>query len=300
VPLHADAGPGALRLVRAVVFGMWAIIVADTPLHLLVEFPSWMFAPPGVLALLSDATWAAILDPTILTALRAALFAACLWAAFSPRPHRLPMLAVAVGLVFFHGFILAWGGFLNHARMGPLYVALLLALVDHRAVRDRPELAGAALLLMGLLVSLAYFLIGIHRFMVGGIEIFLNDALSNYMLLRTFEPGSYNFQLSYWLLQFNWLMPLLKAGFFVTTVAEVLSPLVLFHRRLRWGWLAVIVPFHFVTLFTMNIFFWENLVLIALLLTGLPSQVEQWWNARRSGIVRIPADPSAPSAHPVG
>jgi len=44
----------------------------------------------------------------------------------------------------------------------------------------------------------------------------------------------------------------------------------LFSRRFRFFWLLVMIPFHFLTLFTMNIFFLENLLLIALLLTGLP------------------------------
>jgi len=303
LPIHADASAGALRLVRGVVFVIWAGVVADTPLHLWTEFPAWMFAPPGVLALLGDASWDAILHPAVLTGLRVLLFAACLWAAFTPRPHRLPMVAVVVGLVLFHGFILAWGGFLNHSRMGPLYMAVVLSLVDHRAARDRPEIAGASLLLMALLLALAYSLIGIHRFLVGGIDIFLNDALRDYMLIRTFEPGRSTFTVAWGLVQIGWLMPILKAGFFVTTVAEVLSPLALFHRRFRWAWLAVIVPFHFVTLFTMNIFFWENLVLIAFLFTGLPSYLEEWWNARggvkpKSQGVTCPPSATAPSAPP--
>jgi hypothetical protein len=38
-------------------------------------------------------------------------------------------------------------------------------------------------------------------------------------------------------------------------------------------WLAVIVPFHFMTLLAMNIFFWENLVLIMLVFTSLTAWI---------------------------
>jgi hypothetical protein len=50
---------------------------------------------------------------------------------------------------------------------------------------------------------------------------------------------------------------------------EIASPLILTSRRIRMVWLALIVPFHFMTLFAMNIFFWENLVLIMLVFTSM-------------------------------
>ncbi len=280
-PLHADAGPGALRFVRTIVFGLWAVIVADTSLHAWADLPAWMFNPPGILRPISPEVWSALIDPTVLIVFRVALLLGLIWATVSRRPSRFLLIPVALGIVLFHGFILGWGGFLNHARMGPMYVALLLAAMDHRTPEDRPERIGAGLFLTALVLSIPYFLIGFHRFLVGGLEVFTGDALPLYMLLRTLEPGSYTFQTSYWLLQYTWILPFLKAGFFLTTVAEVLSPVALFHRRLRLAWLAVIVPFHVATLFTMNIFFWENLILIALLFTNLPTRAESWWKARR-------------------
>lgn len=288
--VHERAGAGALRIVRAVVFALWAGIVADTQLGLWASLPRWMFDPPGILRLIPEALWTAWLDPVILEVFRWILVVLLVWAAAAPRPSRAGLIPVALALVLFHGFVLGWGGYLNHSRIGPMYVAVFLAFVPHQAAADEPRVAGASLFLAALLISVAYLLIGVHRFLVGGIQIFLNDALPAYMLLRTFEPGSYSFEVSYWLLQHGWVIPILKLGFFVTTVAEVLSPLVLFHRRLRLAWLAVIVPFHVVTLFTMNIFFWENLVLIALLFSELPSRLERWWNVRGSGIVRFHAD----------
>jgi hypothetical protein len=66
----------------------------------------------------------------------------------------------------------------------------------------------------------------------------------------------------------------------VVTLFEILSPLALVWRRFRWVWLAVIAPFHLTTLFTMNIFFWENLILLAVVFTGLPTWVQE---RRRTG-----------------
>jgi uncharacterized membrane protein len=68
----------------------------------------------------------------------------------------------------------------------------------------------------------------------------------------------------------------LNAGFVVVTVLEVLAPLCLFSRRFRLLWLGVMVPFHVATLFLMKIFFWQNLILLVLLLAG----VERWLPSR--------------------
>jgi hypothetical protein len=55
---------------------------------------------------------------------------------------------------------------------------------------------------------------------------------------------------------------------------------VLFFRRFSMAWLAVIAGFHFMTLFAMTIFFWENL-LLALALFG--------WGIWRPAPAELPA-----------
>ena len=127
---------------------------------------------------------------------------------------------------------------------------------------------GLALLLAG-----AYSLIGINRFAMGGLAIFTGDALPINLALRTFEYREFGFEWSVLLLQYAPFVVLLKAGFFVVTLFEVLTPLALVWRRFRWAWLAVMVPFHLSTLVTMNIFFWENLILLAVVFTNLPTAV---------------------------
>ncbi len=90
--------------------------------------------------------------------------------------------------------------------------------------------------------------------------------------MRSLDYGSVANGFSYglWILENPWIEGLFKAGFFLTTLAEVFSPLCLFSRRFRIFWLLLMIPFHFLTLFTMNIFFWENLLLLVVLFTGLP------------------------------
>jgi len=73
---------------------------------------------------------------------------------------------------------------------------------------------------------------------------------------------------------------MLKGGYFVTTLFELTSVGVLFSQRFRLLWLVVIASFHVITLVSMNIFFWENLVLMAVIFgwgiwTRSPSPMEQ-------------------------
>lgn len=147
----------------------------------------------------------------------------------------------------------------------------------------------ASILRLGALVlALAYMVIGIHRLLIGGLEIFLNDALATYTILRTFEPSWIAFEAGYAAIASVPLLTVMKVGFFVTTLAEIVSPFAVFHRRLRLVWLAIIVPFHITTLFTMNIFFWENLILIALLYTELPTRIADQLRQRRPQPVPAP------------
>src|SRR4029453_979242 len=65
----------------------------------------------------------------------------------------------------------------------------------------------------------------------------------------------------------------MKAGFIVTTAFEILTPAILLGNTFRRLWIAIMIPFHISTLLTMNIFFWQNTVLILLLFTGLAYRV---------------------------
>jgi hypothetical protein len=270
--VHEGAGVATFRLVRSAVFGLWFVLVATIPLHHLAVLPDFLFDAPGILGLIPDPFWPWFTDPMVLTTFRLGLAVLLLAVVAQRRPHRLLVVAAALGVLFFHGFILGFGGFLNHGRFGILYIAILFALAPDP--ESNPDAPAATLQLGAFLLSVPYALIGLHRFFVGGVEIFTGDALPIYMVLRTFEPGSFSFEISYALVTIPWVVVIMKIGFFVTTVAEALSPLAVFHRRFRHVWLAIIVPFHFVTLFTMNIFFWENLILIALLFTDIPRRIE--------------------------
>jgi hypothetical protein len=82
--------------------------------------------------------------------------------------------------------------------------------------------------------------------------------------------STYGFTLGFDIINSSLLLPLAKIGYFLTTVFEALSPLIFVSRYFRYAWLAVIIPFHFCSVLTMNIFFWENVIIILIFLTPLP------------------------------
>jgi uncharacterized membrane protein YphA (DoxX/SURF4 family) len=51
----------------------------------------------------------------------------------------------------------------------------------------------------------------------------------------------------------------------VTTIFELLAPLCLVWPRFRRVWVVVIVAFHIVNWWLLNLFFWQNAVLVLLL-----------------------------------
>lgn len=61
---------------------------------------------------------------------------------------------------------------------------------------------------------------------------------------------------------------MLRIGFPLVTLLELLTPLCVFSRRFRWCWLAVMVPFHLGTGLLMGIWFGYSMALIPFFIVG--------------------------------
>jgi hypothetical protein len=127
--------------------------------------------------------------------------------------------------------------------------------------RYLPSQSAQVVWLASLMLIIPYTFIAMNRLIEGGPTLFLGDALLDDIALRSHWYAAYGFTVFLGLITIPWLAASLKAGFFVTTLFELSSAVTLISRRFRIAWLAVVASFHLVTLFAMNIFFWENLVL---------------------------------------
>ena len=279
---RASAGAGALGIARIAVFGMWFLVVAFSPLSVLAELPLSLFNERGVIALIPPDVQAWLLDVTVLQVLKGALLAGCALLVLGVRPYTPLAITTTALLLLFDGLTKSFNGFVNHAQIGILYAAMILALfpaADAMSImrrRDsdaRSASYAAAMATVPLVMCCAYAFIGTNRIIAGGVEIFTGDAIVRYMAATSLSYSYASFTLGLAATVYPALATLFKLGFAVTTCFEILSPLCLVSSRFRLAWLAVIVPFHAMTLLTMNIFFWENLVLILVFFTPIPAMI---------------------------
>jgi hypothetical protein len=282
-----DASPETLGVIRAAVFAMWLIEVVPDPLSFWGELPASMHEPIGALKLVPEQRWERLLDPDALDQLKRILVVLLVLSALGARPYR-PTATTAAALLTAHQALLRGFTFVNHEELCLLAATYVLALFPaadgfawrRRRRRASPETYAAAIDAMSLLLVIPYSQIAARRLVRGGPEIFRGDSLRHWLgSLDALDRDA--FGIGPWLLARPALVKCLKAGFLITTVFELLGPLCLVAPRLRRAWIKVIVALHLTNRFTLKLFFWQNTVLILLLLTG----PERWVDRvrRRAG-----------------
>ena len=263
--IHRDATRAALVFFQIYVFALWFIRIATEPLHRLAVLPRGYYDPVGVLRFLPDATQAWLLSTEGLLALKTALLVTCglsLW----PRAFRYSAPVAAVLLVV-HQSLIRGFGHINHAEILSLLAAITLAIFANLPQR-RPSPAynpnAVPLITVALVVTLCYSFVGLSR-IHAGISVFTGDTIINYVVSRSLRSYYYDFNLG--MAAASWVpaVYLLRAGFPLVTLIEALAPLVLVSRWFRGMFLAVMVPFHFLTLVLMEVDFMENLLLYIVL-----------------------------------
>ena len=276
--LAGNGGPEALGVVRVVVFGAWLVWLLVLPIERLAGVPLDLYQPAGLMHLVPSTWLDTLLSAHALSIFRWMLAALLIAAVLGARPFPPIGVSCVLGVVAFDSLMKSYQSYTNHAQLALLLSGFLIATapaadgfsVMGRRRSARPPAYDFPIFGIAAVLTLTYAFVGARRLAVGGLEIFLHDALPTYLALRSIEHARTAFDFGLLALSSPALAGAMKLGFFVTTLAEVASPVCLVSRRFRLVWLAVIVPFHIVTLLTMNIFFWENLLLIAVTLTALP------------------------------
>lgn len=281
IPLAPEGSDRHLAVLRIAAFGLWFGLIATTDTVLYAQFPSTMLDPRGLAHLLPLETLFG--SPALLLGLKVAALVTCALAAFGTRPYPLWAGAAAVLVIVHDTLMKSLGGYANHAQAASLLILVVLAMfpaADALTIGGRSPkhpatswMYRAPVLAVGALLTLTYSFIGARRLFIGGVGIYTDDSLLRWMVGRTLEYGAHDFDLTGLVLANRWVIPLLTVGMFVVTIFEVLSPLALRFPRFRRVWLVMIIGFHFFTLFTMNIFFWENIILLVLLFTPLAQRL---------------------------
>ncbi|HYI61789.1 MAG TPA: hypothetical protein VEW93_08300 [Acidimicrobiales bacterium] len=294
--IHARARAPHLAVLRVTVFGIWFVTVAQLRVRQFATIPPELVQPPGLLRALPLEELLA--RPNLLQVLQVVALVGCTLAVAGVRPFPVVALPTVAVLFVLDGAMKSVGGFTNHAQTAVLYAAGILAVfpaadawsVARRPAPDRrsPWLHRAPLVLSTLVITTAYTMIGLRRLVDGGLSLVTGASVETWLVSRSLEYGRYPFDDGLLVLEHRWLLGLAVAGMALTTCFESLSLLTLRSDRFRLVWLAVIVPFHVVTLFAMRIFFWENLILVVVLLTGLPDRLVGLVERRRAPAGRAP------------
>jgi hypothetical protein len=276
--LHANVSPRQLGLIRIGVFGMWLVQVLFDPIPGLADMPVELLQPAGILALLPASLWHVLWTPAALACLKALLLVGLTAAVIGTPRFRLIALLTCLLLTFYQGLPRSFG-FCNHAQIAPLYAAYVLALFPaadgcalFRRARPRqaPVMYQAPMVGVSLVFLLAYSLIGLRRICTGGWDVLCDETILYHIVQRSAAPGGFPIRFGLMLLEYPTLAFLVRAGFPVITLLEVLAPLCLFSTPFRrFCWIPVMLSFHLSTWLLMGIFFPMYIGIILLFLTDL-------------------------------
>jgi predicted DCC family thiol-disulfide oxidoreductase YuxK len=234
---------------RLIVFGIWFLIVLSRDMTAIPYFRDFI-ERRGVLRLIPQSYFQGLLTSEALFALQVITLILLAIVISGIRHYRVVAVLACALLTLYVGIIQGMGE-VSHADLPPLYAAYLLALLPAELAR-RP---------IAIMLVLTYVMIAAHRVLFCGLEIITGDSMLYWLALKSSDmPGTWD--LGLYSLTNDATRFVAKAGFAITTVLELLAPVCLFSRRFTWIWLALIIPFHVVSKFTMNIFFWQSVVML--------------------------------------
>jgi hypothetical protein len=272
--IHASAGPRTLGVVRVAVFSIWLFTIAAAPFREIAELPMDLFVPIGLVRQVPPGVLEFIFRPVTLEIFKWTLATGLLLSALGARPYRGIAVTTVLLLTFQQGMARGFGH-VNHGNIPLLLAAWILAIVradggfspeSNRSGAIPSSECALALQTMTVVLLLTYVFTGANRIANSVPEIFLNGTMTRYIAYLAVCTAYRGMRFENALLESSTILALLNVGFIVITLLEVLSLFCLHSRRFRWAWLATMIPFHFLTLFFMNIFFWQNLLLFPLLL----------------------------------
>ncbi len=261
------ASPFALGVVRFFVHGIFLFNTVFTSYSALGALPPTILRPTGVMKFLPWSfydllqTHGGILTLKTLMLVSLVLSTAGLFTVISTRTSLLLVL-------FYQGLLRSFGHF-NHDEMIAIYFMVVLAFtpcgdafsLDSR-IKTKPQRPAFAyaypILLMQLLLAWAYFSSALIKLRVAGWKYLSPDNLPALAIFHSLDNlHDTAFRGAFWLPQVREYLPFAVAFILVW---ELLFPLAICFRRLRWLALGIGIIFHIATIPLMNIAFPHQLL----------------------------------------
>ncbi len=259
----------ALGVVRSIVHGTFLFSVLITSFSALGALPTTIMRPTGAMKFLPWAFYDQLQTPAGMLILKAAMVVSLLLSTMG----FLTVVSTKTSLllvVFYQGLLRSFGHF-NHDEMLGVYYLVVLAFtpcgdgfsIDSWRARERNERPRFAyaypILLMQLLMAWTYFSSALIKLRVAGLKYLSMDNLPALAIFHSLDNlHDTAFRLAFWLPEVRTYLPFAVG---LVLVWELLFPLAIFWRRLRWWILGMGVVFHVATLFLMNIFFPHQLAM---------------------------------------
>lgn len=262
-----------LGVVRGVVHGTFLVSVLFTSFSDLGSLPVTILRPTGAMKLLPWSFYDGLQTPAAMVVFKCVLVLSLLLSTAG----FLTVVSTKTSLllvVFYQGLLRSFGHF-NHDEMLAVYYLAVLAFTPcgdefsidswlKKTRAERPAFAYAyPILLMQLLMAWAYFSSALIKLRVAGVKYLSTDNLPALAIFHSLDNlHDTHFKLAFWLPQVKAYLPL-AVGFVL--IWELLFPLAIFLRRVRWWILGFGIVFHLATLFFMNIFFPHQLAMYLIL-----------------------------------
>lgn len=287
-------------MVRAAVSSVFLIAILNTSFSNLGHLPATIFRPVGIMQLLSWRFYDQLLTPQGMTILK---WTMVLSLSLSTLGYLTPLTTKTSALLvlFYQGLLRSFGHF-NHDEMLGVYYLITLAFTpcgDGFSVDSLPGqrakkaefVYGFPILLMWLLMAWVYFSSALIKLRVAGLSYFSADNLPALAIMHSLDNlHDTQFRFAFWLPAIRQYLPL-AIGFILAW--ELLFPLAMFWKRVRWCFLGIGVVFHLSTLFLMNIFFPYQLAMYLVFVdwprfaswlanTRMMRRPSLWWSQFRS------------------
>ena len=274
-------------LARILVFGILLLDLLLDDLPALASMPAEAFLARGVLGWLPASWLEAILQPGFYHGFPIVYGGILLLGLFGFGPAWLVTGLALLGTTLFHGLARGFGGHVNHQELIMLhslffflssrsYSAVSVNALLWKRPADETDNEASRFLLRALCywVMMTYFMIGVARLQTSDWRVYGTNAMTFYALLHSAKWNFWDFSLARDLLQQPMFDLFLRLTFPLATVLELAAPLAIMVRRLVWPLLISLWLFHISILLCMNIFFWQNMLMLLLPLLG-------WYSDRR-------------------
>ena len=263
------ASPYALGVVRFFVHGLFLFDTVVTSYSALGSLPPTILRPTGVMKFLPWSFFDALQTQSGILTLKTLMVVSLLLSTagfLTVISTKTSLLLVA----FYQGLLRSFGHF-NHDEMIAIYFMVVLAFtpcgdefsIDNRLSKtkqQRPAFAYAyPILLMQLLLAWTYFSSAFIKLRVAGWKYLSPDNLPVLAIFHSLDNlHDTAFRGAFWLPQVREYLPYV-VGFVL--VWELLFPLAVFFRRVRWVILGIGLIFHIATVPLMNIAFPHQLLM---------------------------------------